>query len=208
MPRSVDSFPPEPDAEARAHSDRMRVEIARAIEAAGGFLPFDRYMQMALYAPGLGYYVAGARKFGPGGDFVTAPELTSLFGRTFATQVASILDATRGREIVELGAGSGKLAADLLSSLAAVGAPAARYRIIEVSADLRDRQRATIERVAPSELTRVEWTTQFPPRIDGAVVMNEVLDAIPVLLIALRGGQLLERGVVLLTDRFAWSERP
>ena len=179
-----------------------------AIEGAGGFLPFDRYMQMALYTPGLGYYVAGTRKFGSGGDFVTAPELTALFGRTVAVQVAAILLATSGREIVELGAGTGKLAADLLSALSAAGTPAMCYRIIEVSEDLRDRQRATIERSASTELARVEWTAQLPARIDGVVLLNEVLDAIPPHVIARRRGVWLERGVSLDGDRFAWSERP
>jgi SAM-dependent MidA family methyltransferase len=121
MSRPVDSSVPEPDADARVHSDRLRAEIAHAIDAAGGFLPFDRYMQMALYAPGLGYYVAGARKFGSAGDFVTAPELTPLFGRALAAQVDSILAATQRREIVELGAGSGRLASDLLSALCGDG---------------------------------------------------------------------------------------
>ena len=208
MSRPVDSSIPEPDADARAHSDRLRAEIARAIDAADGFLPFDRYMQMVLYAPGLGYYVAGARKFGSAGDFVTAPELTPLFGRTLAAQVDSILDATQRREILELGAGSGRLASDLLSALAAMGKPARHYFIIEVSAELRERQRATIERLAPSELAHVEWTTQLPARIEGAIVMNEVLDAFPVHLIARRGGAWLERGVSLEYGRLAWAERP
>ena len=208
MSRPVDSSIPEPDADARAHSDRLRAEIALAIDAADGFLPFDRYMQMVLYAPGLGYYVAGARKFGSAGDFVTAPELTPLFGRTLAAQVDSILDATQRREIVELGAGSGKLASDLLSALAAMGKPAGHYFIIEVSAELRERQRATIERLAPSELAHVEWTTQLPARIEGAIVMNEVLDAVPVHLIARHGGAWLERGVSLEDGRLAWAERP
>ena len=208
MSPSVASSVPDPDADARAHSDRLRAEIARAIDAADGFLPFDRYMQMVLYAPGLGYYVAGARKFGSAGDFVTAPELTPLFGRTLAAQVDSILEATQRREIVEFGAGSGKLAADLLAALAVRGRPPARYSIIEVSAELRERQRATIERLAPPQLAQVEWTTQLPARIEGAVVMNEVLDAVPVHVIARRGGAWLERGVSLEYGRLAWTERP
>jgi SAM-dependent MidA family methyltransferase len=163
---------------------------------------------MALYAPGLGYYVAGARKFGAAGDFVTAPELTPLYGRTLAAQVAAILEATPGREIVELGAGSGKLAADLLMTLEAGATPITRYRIIEVSAELHERQRATIERIAPSQSSRVEWMTELPSQIDGAVIMNEVLDAIPPHLIARRDGAWLERGVTLEADRFAWAERP
>ena len=126
MPRNASSQPPAPDVAGREHSARVVAAVASAIDDAGGFLPFGRYLQMALYAPGLGYYVAGARKFGAGGDFVTAPELTPLFGAALATQVAAILAATPGREVVELGAGSGRLASDLLIALAARGTPAAR----------------------------------------------------------------------------------
>src|ERR1043165_2325701 len=123
MPQPADSFiPPEPDADERVHSARVQDAIAQAIDSARGFLPFDRYMQIALYAPGLGYYAAGLRKFGAAGDFVTAPELTALFGRTLAAQIAAILAATPHGEIVELGAGTGSLAAELLTTLAANGA--------------------------------------------------------------------------------------
>ena len=208
MRRSFETSLPAPDADARVHSERVRDAIEHAIAAAGGFLPFDRYMQIALYAPGLGYYVAGARKFGAGGDFVTAPELTPLFGRTLAAQIAPILAPTRSREIVELGAGSGKLAADILSALGSEKDAVSRYRIVEVSAELRERQRATIERQVTARRARVEWLTELPPEIDGAVVMNEVLDAIPVHLIARRSGNWLERGVMQDGDRFGWAERP
>ena len=208
MRRSFETSLPAPDADARVHSERVRDAIEHAIAAAGGFLPFDRYMQIALYAPGLGYYVAGARKFGAGGDFVTAPELTPLFGRTLAAQIAPILAPTRSREIVELGAGSGKLAADILSALGSEKDAVSRYRIVEVSAELRERQRATIERQVTARRARVEWLTELPPEIDGAVVMNELLDAIPVHLIARRSGNWLERGVMQDGDRFGWAERP
>jgi SAM-dependent MidA family methyltransferase len=208
VPRNASSLPPAPDAAGREHSARVVAAIARAIDSAGGFLPFDRYLQMALYEPGLGYYVAGARKFGAGGDFVTAPEMTPLFGAALATQVAAILAATPDREIVELGAGTGALAADLLVALATRGTPAARYRIVEVSAELEERQRATIAARAPAELTRVEWSEGLPDTIDGAVVMNEVLDAIPAHLIARRGGRWQERGVTRQGDSFVAAERP
>jgi SAM-dependent MidA family methyltransferase len=208
MLQSIDPSLPEPDADARAHSARVHDAIANAIDEGGGFVPFDRYMQIALYAPGLGYYVAGARKFGAGGDFVTAPETSALFGATLAAQIAAILDATPARQIVELGAGSGKLAADLLATLAASGTPPSRYQIIEVSAELRERQRATLERLAASELRRVEWLTEIPAAIAGAVVMNEVLDAIPAHVIARRGGAWLERGVTRRGGHFEWAERP
>ena len=208
MAQSIDPSLPEPDAGARAHSGRVRDAIANAIDADGGFLPFDRYMQIALYAPGLGYYVAGARKFGAGGDFVTAPEVTALFGMTIGVQIAAILEATPGRQIVELGAGSGKLAADLLTMLAASGTPPARYQIVEVSSELRERQRATLQRLAPSEQSRVEWLTEIPASIAGVVVMNEVLDAVPPHLVARRAGAWLERGVTRHGNRFDWIERP
>jgi len=208
MLQSIDPSLPPPDADARAHSARVRDAIAIAIDEGGGFLPFDRYMQIALYGPGLGYYVAGARKFGAGGDFVTAPEMTALFGTTLGVQIAAILDATPARQIVELGAGSGKLAADLLVMLAARGAPPARYQIIEVSADLRERQRATLWRLAASELPQVKWLSEIPATIAGAVVMNEVLDAIPPHVIARRAGAWFERGVTRRGDQFEWAERP
>ena len=199
---------PEPDADARAHSDRVVAAIARAIERADGFLPFDRYMQLALYAPGLGYYVAGVRKFGPDGDFVTAPELSALFGATLAVQVDAILAATRTRTLVEFGAGSGKLAADLLHALAARGNAPARYFIVEVSPELRERQRATIARLAPAHRHRVEWIAEPPATIAGAVVLNEVLDAVPPHVIAREGGAWLERGVVNRDGRLALASRP
>ena len=208
MLQSIDPSLPEPDADARAHSGRVRAAIADAIDAHGGFLPFDRYMQIALYEPALGYYVAGARKFGEAGDFVTAPEMTPLFGASLATQIACIVDAARERRIVELGAGSGKLAADVVAALAANGTLVERYHIIEVSPELRERQRETLERLAPSQLARIEWLTEMPATIAGAVVMNEVLDAIPPQVIARRGDAWFERGVMRHGERFQWDERP
>jgi len=182
--------------------------VAAAIEDAGGFLPFDRYMQLVLYAPGLGYYVAGARKFGAGGDFVTAPELSRLFGATLSRQVAAILAATEAREVVEFGAGTGKLAADMLVALDAAGALPNRYCIVEVSPDLRERQRATLARVAGDHARCVEWLPGPPKRIDGAVVMNEVLDAVPPSIVARRADAWLERGVVREHGALALAWRP
>jgi len=207
IPREFDL--PEPDPDARAHSAQVASAVRQAIQREGGFLPFDRYMQLVLYAPGLGYYVAGARKFGAAGDFVTAPELTSLFGATIARQVAAILDATPEREIVELGAGSGSLAADLLNALAEVHAAPRRYRIVEVSPELVERQRAAIVRLAPAHAHRVEWLQAPPDRIAGAVVMNEVLDAVPPSIVERADGQWREKGVVLRDDgRLALASRP
>lgn len=206
----------------------IRVEIERA----DGFITFARYMQMALYAPGLGYYVAGARKFGAAGDFVTAPELTPLFARALAAQVEHMLAASVEREVIELGAGSGAaerghgrsgyekrevlelgagtgtLAIDLLEALAARGALPARYRILEVSPELRERQRVSIAQHAAAHLPRVEWLAELPAAIDGVVLLNEVLDAVPPHLIARRSDTWYERGVTWEGERFAWSERP
>lgn len=204
----IDTRLPTPDADARAQSARVVAHVRDELERSGGFMPFTRYMESVLYAPALGYYVAGARKFGAAGDFVTGPELTPLYGAAIARQLAPVLAATRGRQIVELGAGSGALAASVLNALGACGAASSHYRILEVSPPLRALQRATIERHAPGEVARVEWLDRLPAAIDGAVVMNEVLDAIAPRLLARKGGQWLERGVVRNDDALAWGERP
>jgi SAM-dependent MidA family methyltransferase len=204
---------PLPDTDALAHSARVVARIRDEIAAAGGWIDFARYMELALYAPGLGYYAAGATKLGPAGDFTTAPEMTPLFGQSLAVQVAAILAVTARREIVELGAGGGRLAADLLSALAARDALPSRYAILEPSPDLRERQRATIARDAAPHLTRVSWLDTLPAAIDGAVVANEVLDAIPVHLVVRRAGAWRERGVMWRPGTgnpdpgFAWGER-
>ena len=202
---------PAPDAHARAHSERVGAHIRAEIAAAGGFIAFARYMELALYAPGLGYYAAGATKFGAAGDFVTAPEMTPLFARALAVQVAAIINGTGRREILELGAGSGRLAADLLAALAARDALPARYLILEPSPELRERQRATLARDAGPHAARVTWLDALPDTLSGAVVANEVLDAVPVHLVARRGTAIAERGVTAgqgPSSPFAWAERP
>jgi SAM-dependent MidA family methyltransferase len=199
---------PVPDADARAQCARVEAAVVAAIDAAGGFLSLERYVDRVLYAPGLGYYVAGARKFGPAGDFVTGPELTPLFGGALAVQVAAVLAGSGGTEVVELGAGSGALAADLVNALAALGRPPAVYSIVEVSPELRERQRATLHARAPDHADRVAWRSDLPTTIAGAVVLNEVLDAIPPHVLARRAGQWLERGVVVRDGALAIAERP
>ncbi|HET8875678.1 MAG TPA: SAM-dependent methyltransferase [Casimicrobiaceae bacterium] len=199
---------PLPGADARAHSARVLAQVRDEIDRAGGFIAFSRYMELVLYAPALGYYVAGARKFGEAGDFVTGPELTPLYGAAIARQLAPILEESRARDIVEFGAGSGALAASLLDALALHGASPSRYRILEVSPQLRAAQRSTIATCAPAALTRVEWIDRLPDAIDGVVVMNEVLDAIAPRLVARRDGAWFERGVTLVDDALAWDERP
>ncbi len=200
---------PLPDADARAHSARVVARIRAEVADAGGWIPFARYMDLALYAPGLGYYAAGATKLGAAGDFVTAPEMTPLFAAALATQVAAILEAAQRREIVELGGGSGRLAADLLNALADRAALPSRYAILEPSPDLRLRQRATIARDAAAHLARVDWLDALPEAIDGAAIANEVLDALPARVVARRNGEWYERGVEWDAERaaFCWGDR-
>ncbi|MDP2694161.1 MAG: SAM-dependent methyltransferase [Gallionella sp.] len=179
---------PTPGPEAAQHSARLCDVIRRDIaahydtEAKCGWIPFARYMELALYAPGLGYYTAGAHKFGEAGDFVTAPELSPLFGRTLARQAAEIMAAS-APHILELGAGSGKLAADMLGELERLGSLPDSYAILEVSADLRARQQALLKTRLPHLLERIHWLDALPEKFSGAVVANEVLDALPVHLV-------------------------
>jgi SAM-dependent MidA family methyltransferase len=168
---------PQPDAAALSHSALVRDRVLELIDAAGGFLPFSCFMQEALYAPGLGYYSGSASKFGSAGDFVTAPEISGLFGRALATQLQQIM-AQSSAEILELGAGSGRLALDILSSLQQAGIELPRYRILDVSGDLRQRQQQLFLACAPELDRQVEWLDALPEQLRGAVIGNEVLDAI------------------------------
>jgi SAM-dependent MidA family methyltransferase len=201
----MSSLPP-PSSEALAHSARLRELVLRDIEVQGGWIPFSRYMELMLYAPGLGYYAAGAHKFGSAGDFVTAPEISPLFGRTLARQVAQIMKYSVPH-VLELGAGSGRLATDMLLELECLGELPERYAILEVSADLRQRQQALLQARAPHLASRVEWLEELPERIDGAVVGNEVLDALPVHVVHWGEDDILERGVVGNGSNFAWQDR-
>jgi len=160
-----------------------------------------------LYAPGLGYYAAGAMKFGAAGDFVTAPELTPLFGRTLAHAIAPVL-ANSGGEVLELGAGSGRLAVDMLGELDRLGALPARYCILEVSADLRQRQQETLTRELPHLAGRVVWLNALPTHFNGVILGNEVLDALPVELVHWTEAGPQARGVILNGNAFGWQDRP
>ena len=172
---------PAPDPAAAAHSARLLARIHAEITASGGALSFARFMELALYAPGLGYYRAGARKFGPDGDFVTAPELSPLFSRCLARQCRQILEALGGGMLLELGAGTGVMAADLLRELRALDALPERYAILELSGELRQRQHQTLAERVPELLDRVVWLEALPdPDLRGVVLGNEVLDALPV----------------------------
>jgi SAM-dependent MidA family methyltransferase len=202
----MSSLPP-PAPEALAHSEQLRQLILQDIGRQGGWIPFSRFMELALYAPGFGYYTAGARKFGAAGDFVTAPEISSLFGRTVARQAAEIM-AHSTPHILELGAGSGKLAADMLLELERLGNLPQRYSILEVSADLRERQQALLRERAPHLLARVQWLDDLPASLSGAVIGNEVLDALPVHLVRWDEADIAERGVIDEAGHFMWQDRP
>ena len=183
----------------------LQQRLRSAISAAGGWLPFDRFMAMALYEPGLGYYTNALQKFGAmpdsGSDFVTAPGLTPLFGQTLAVQIAEALRQTGTDEIFEFGAGTGALALQLLDAL---GDAVQRYTIIDLSGTLRERQAGALA----AHAHKVRWLDVWPEVIEGVVVGNEVLDAMPVQLLVRKGGVWHERGVVAQGDAFAWSDRP
>ena len=186
--------------------------IAQAIGAAGGWLPFDRFMALALYAPDLGYYANQRRKFGlmptSGSDFVTAPELSPLFARALAPQVAQLFSATSTQAVIEFGAGSGALAEGLIDALDLLGSPPQRYLIVDLSGSLRARQQARLARFG----SRVQWLDTLPLAFEGVVIGNELLDAMPVQLLHFDGAQWFERGVVVVDpansgDGLAWSDR-
>jgi len=163
-------------------------------------------MELALYAPGLGYYSAGAKKLGKAGDFVTAPEISPLYGQTLARQVREVLDAGFD-EVLEVGAGSGALAATLLEELERAGRTPRNYLILELSADLRERSRDTLASRVPHLLERVAWLNRLPPAFSGVVLGNEVLDAMPVHVVRTQGGRVEEGGVGVRSDRLDWSWR-
>ncbi|AUL41542.1 SAM-dependent methyltransferase [Bordetella parapertussis] len=214
MQRPASSSLPPLDPAASAHSASVARHLRAAIAAAGGWLPFSQWMSAALYAPGLGYYTAGATKLAspadaqgpalPAGDFVTAPELTPLFAATVARQIAQVLRATDTASVLEFGAGTGALAEGVLRALAGLDCPA-RYLIVEVSADLRQRQQS---RLAPFG-DRVQWLDQLPDAFAGCVLGNEVLDAMPATLFRWsETGVVQERGVTVdANGEFAWQDR-
>ncbi len=205
---SIEDFP-EPGDEARAHSDALRTHIRYEIEAAGGAISFARYMELALYAPGLGYYSAGARKFGAAGDFVTAPEISDLFSRCLARQIAPVIRETQGM-VLELGAGSGRMAADMLLELEKLEALPERYAIVEVSADLKQRQQELLNEAIPSFIDRVEWLEVLPEHtLHGVIISNEVLDALPVERFSVANDGFLQWQVTISREnRFRWQRRP
>jgi SAM-dependent MidA family methyltransferase len=200
-----------PSADAQRASDALVARIREEISSAGGWIGFDCFMERALYTPGLGYYSGGAHKFGADGDFITAPELTPIFAQTLAAQARQILAAS-APHIIEIGAGSGRLAADLLLELERRGSLPESYRILDLSGELRERQRAMLTERAPRLLPRVSWLDRLPERFSGLVLANELLDAMPVHLV--RWGDeeqpdvIHECGVAWRDSAFAWDDRP
>jgi SAM-dependent MidA family methyltransferase len=194
--------------EEAAHSARLGERLREEIERAGGWISFARYMQLALYEPGLGYYSAGARKFGAAGDFITAPEVAPVFSRCLAAQCAEVLQTLGGGDLLEFGAGSGVMAARLLEELERRDALPRRYFILDVSADLRQRQKETLAAAVPRLLERVEWLDRLPDGLEGVIVANEVLDAQPVERFVWRSGEIRALGVAWERGAPTWSEAP
>lgn len=204
---------PEPDAGQRAHSARVQAAVLAAIDAAGGWLRCDDFLQCVLYAPGLGYYSAGATKFGPAGDFITAPELSRLFGYTVARQCAAVLQELRAAgstpQLLELGAGSGRLAAAVLERLDALQALPERYAILEVSAELRQRQQAEVARLPLALRERVQWLERLPQAgFTGVILANEVADALPFQRFTVTAGGFAALGVARdASGQLCWRTR-
>jgi SAM-dependent MidA family methyltransferase len=193
------------DAKPDSVSAALAAHIQEAIVAAGGWMPFDRFMHAALYTPGLGYYARDSRQFGwlphSGSDFVTAPELSPLFGRALAVQLRQGLDVARSEEVWEFGAGSGVLAEHLLDAL---GERVRRYTIVDVSGALRARQQQRLARFGD----RVTWADRLPESMEGVIIGNEVLDAMPARLLAFDGSRWHERGVALHESHFQFADVP
>lgn len=194
---------PSPSTADIEHSQQVAARVVAEIERAGGWIPFDRYVELVLYEPQLGYYAAGTRKFGDlasGGDFVTAPEISPLFAQALAAQLAQLFEHVPAR-VVEFGAGSGVLAADLMAALEDRGIALEKYSIVEISPDLQDRQRRRLRGA------NVEWLAAPPARFEGVMLANEVLDVMPFKLFVKRAGAIVERGVISQKGGLAFAER-
>jgi SAM-dependent MidA family methyltransferase len=198
---------PVPDATSRAHSESTAHFIRQRIAAAGGLIGIAEFMQYALYAPGLGYYTAGNTKFGKHGDFVTAPEISPLFGRVLAAQCHAVMDESQG-SILELGAGSGALAVSMLKKLAELDALPACYQILEVSPELSARQQSRITAEIPELASIVDWVDALPKHFHGVIVANEVLDALPVERFVRSANDVLQLCVGCRDGQFFYATRP
>ena len=195
-----------PDSAALEHSQKVEQFITDKIHESGGAIPFSEYMEHVLYAPGLGYYSAGCIKFGEQGDFITAPEISSLFSRCIARAIAPVLTQLSSTAILEVGAGSGKMAADILNELTELEFDVDRYYILERSAELRERQQQTIANIAPTLLDKVYWLDTLPTSFSGVVVANELLDAMPVQRFKKQNKSVVELYVAIQDSQFIWQE--
>ncbi|VAX08362.1 SAM-dependent methyltransferase, MidA [hydrothermal vent metagenome] len=202
--KSLSSLPI-PSTDAQHLSMKLSATIAGAIAAAGGSLPFWRYMEIALHEPGLGYYSAGSHKFGAEGDFITAPEISPLFSQTLAQAIQPVLSNIENSQILEVGAGSGVMAADILLQLAANKSLPEKYNILETSAELRQRQQQTIHERIPELAARVHWCDHFPDNFNGVILANELLDALPAHRFVIDSNHTRELCVALDGDRFIWQ---
>lgn len=199
---------PTPDAVSAAHSHEVALHIRQKIEGAGGDIGFGEYMQLALYASGLGYYAAGARKFGADGDFVTAPEISALFGRILADQAVGVLRQVSAGQVLEIGAGTGALASTVLRRLAEHDCLPDEYLILEISADLQQRQQKRLREEIPEIASRVTWLDGMPQQFSGVIIANEVLDALPVERFRCRDGHYQQCTVRNAQGGFAWGHAP
>lgn len=198
---------PSPSFDALQHSQQLIALIKSKMIAQAGWLSFYDYMQLALYAPSLGYYAAGMQKFGAGGDFTTAPEMSPMFAKTCAQVAAPVLLETKA-DMLELGAGTGQLALHTLMTLAEKNALPQHYYILEVSNHLRQVQKETLLKLPESIVKRVQWLESLPDVFEGFIIANEVLDAIPVHLIHRKNGDIFERGVKVVDEELQWDDRP
>ncbi len=206
-PQNISGLP-EPDKVSAEHSHKLAVQIKKVITEKGGTIPFSEFMNLALYAPALGYYVAGQRRFGAEGDFVTAPELGDVFGRCLARQVAQVFNVIEGEcDVLEFGAGSGRLAVSLIKELEHLDALPGRYLILETSPDLQQRQQQTIRQQVPQHVERFVWLDSMPKQeINGVILANEVLDAMPVEMFAVdEEGHSQQYLVKAAEDGFQWD---
>ncbi|MES2204020.1 MAG: SAM-dependent methyltransferase [Pseudomonadota bacterium] len=199
------SLPP-PSSEAQAHSERL-TEVLKQVIQQHGWISFAEFMHRALYEPGLGYYVSGSRKLGAEGDFITAPEISSAFSECLALQCQQVFDALDTRLILEFGAGSGAMAADILLTLEKNQQLPQSYYILEVSPDFQERQRQTLQEKCVHLLPLVSWLSELPKAFEGVVLANEVLDAMPVHCFEVQNGKKFERGVVSCGENFMWKTR-
>ncbi len=199
---------PEPTAEEKQHTQKMLEYMRQQIEAADGWIDFADYMEIALYTPGLGYYSGGQQKFGEAGDFITAPEVSPLFAQTLAKPVAEVLSNMDGGCIIEFGAGSGRLAVDLLAELQRQNTLPEKYLIIELSAELKHRQQQRLQQCIPELAGRVEWLDSLAEKPLNAVVLaNEVLDAMPVQRFVKTAQGVHALGVSLQNDVLSFAEK-